>query len=254
MLLGLNKIIYMKKSAFSLIELSVVLMLIGLLIAGVVTGGKLLHNAKIVRQISFLQDFKSEINTFRDTYNQLPGDMDYADTIWGTYHSSSLPNGTGNGDGDGKLEYANSVKESFLLWDHLQLADMQIYNYHASGLSLSSNCAYCPGLPKSVFPEYSLLIADYGNAAAAIAGVTENILTSVITSDTSLFNTSSGSYAVLDAYKIDQKMDDGVANTGELMFVDSDCSFAVGSTGADFATANFSKETEYCHMVYYYDR
>ena len=60
--------------AFSLIELSIVLIIIGLLVAGIVGGQSLIENAKIYSFTSQFYDWKKNINTFYSIKGRLPGD------------------------------------------------------------------------------------------------------------------------------------------------------------------------------------
>jgi len=93
------------KKAFSILELTIVLTIIGLLVAGIITGGKLLEQAKVRNYITIIHDLNESIMTFKNTYNALPGDMKNA---------ASFGLGT-NGDGDGKVEY-NATLESYLIY------------------------------------------------------------------------------------------------------------------------------------------
>lgn len=62
--------------AFSLIELSIVLIIIGLLVAGITGGQSLIENAKIYSFTSQFYDWKKNINTFYSIKGRLPGDPD----------------------------------------------------------------------------------------------------------------------------------------------------------------------------------
>jgi len=63
------------KRGFSLVELSIVLIIIGLLVAGVSTGSKLIHSAKLRTIITDMQEYQTGLKTFKLTYDELPGDM-----------------------------------------------------------------------------------------------------------------------------------------------------------------------------------
>ena len=60
---------------FTLIEVSIVLVIIGLLAGGVLVGRDLIEAAKIRQQITQIEQFKAAVNTFRAKYNALPGDL-----------------------------------------------------------------------------------------------------------------------------------------------------------------------------------
>jgi prepilin-type N-terminal cleavage/methylation domain-containing protein len=89
-----------KKSAFSLIELSIVLIIIGLLIAGITGGASLIKNSELRSAISEARGYEVAVNGFYSQYNALPGD--YPKAISGsTIYAGPT---TGNGD-NGRIEY-----------------------------------------------------------------------------------------------------------------------------------------------------
>ena len=61
--------------AFSLIELSIVLIIISLLVAGIIGGKSLVDGAKVYTAISELRKFKQEVYSFKLLKNRLPGDL-----------------------------------------------------------------------------------------------------------------------------------------------------------------------------------
>lgn len=82
---------------FTLIELSIVLVIIGLIVGGVLVGQDLINSSRIRAQIKQFEDYKLALNNFKLKYNCLPGDCASA-TAFGF---------TGNGDGDGVLEMSS---------------------------------------------------------------------------------------------------------------------------------------------------
>lgn len=62
-------------SGFTLIEISIVLVIIGLIIGGVLVGNNLIEAAKIRQQVTAFEKYNTAINTFRLKYNAIPGDM-----------------------------------------------------------------------------------------------------------------------------------------------------------------------------------
>ena len=86
--------------AFSLIELSIVLIIIGLLITGVVGGQNIIKNAKQRALINELRDWKLYVNTFYTLKGRLPSDVNndgrigqYSDDNYNGYFSAPY-NGT----------------------------------------------------------------------------------------------------------------------------------------------------------------
>ncbi len=79
-----------KKSAFSLIELSIVLIIIGLLVAGVTSGQSLIESAKVRSFLNELRGFQTMLFTFQASNGKLPGDVNN-DGIIGICDGSGCP-------------------------------------------------------------------------------------------------------------------------------------------------------------------
>ena len=75
MAMKVKKNIISKKSGFTLIELSIVLVILGLLVGGILVGADLIQAARIRAQISDFQAINTGAATFQLKYNALPGDM-----------------------------------------------------------------------------------------------------------------------------------------------------------------------------------
>ncbi len=69
------------QKGFTLVELSIVLVIIGLIIGGVLKGQELIANAQIKSVIAQAQGYRAATVAFRDKYNALPGDLVTADLL-----------------------------------------------------------------------------------------------------------------------------------------------------------------------------
>lgn len=72
------------RRGFTLIELSIVLVIIGLVIGGVVLGKDLIRAAELKSIVTDIEKFKVAARTFRSKYGGLPGDIPNAEEIWGS--------------------------------------------------------------------------------------------------------------------------------------------------------------------------
>lgn len=123
------------KNAFSLVELSIVLVVLGLLTGGILTGQNLIRSSEMRSVTVELQRFQTAVQSFRNKYFALPGDMPNATDFWGAATScpgtSATPSTDGttcSGNGNGLIE-ATTDNEHFKLWQHLANAGLIEGNY-----------------------------------------------------------------------------------------------------------------------------
>lgn len=98
------------RAGFSLVELSIVVVVIGLILGGVLAGQHLIRASELSSITGNTNQLKKAMEQFQQKYRALPGDMPDAETYWGT-DTAGCPNGnttfkttTCNGDGDGIME------------------------------------------------------------------------------------------------------------------------------------------------------
>lgn len=135
------------QSGFSLVELSIVLVILGLLVGGVLTGQSLIRAAELRAVSTEYSRWVTATQTFRDKYFALPGDMPNATAFWGSMSSGTCPNATGgtgtqtcNGNGDGIIGLAGGAGrsgENLLYWQHL--ANAGIIEGRFTGVSGPNN-------------------------------------------------------------------------------------------------------------------
>ena len=118
------------ESGFTLVEIAIVLVIIGLLLGGILKGQEMITQAKIKNIINDFNGVTAAVNSYQDRYRAMPGDDGTAGTRWTTQGAVS-----GNGDGilgvgAGTTCRYNAVvtgtpvaaQECNLFWWHLRLA------------------------------------------------------------------------------------------------------------------------------------
>jgi prepilin-type N-terminal cleavage/methylation domain-containing protein len=107
-----------RHGGFTLVEIAIVLVIIGLLLGGILKGQEMITQAKIKNVINDFNGITAAVNSYRDRYRTLPGDDKGAVARWGA--------GTTDGNGDGviagKYSAIGGPVESQLFWQHLRLA------------------------------------------------------------------------------------------------------------------------------------
>lgn len=108
-----------RQRGFTLIEIAIVLVIIGLLLGGVLKGQELITSARVRNIIAQQDGIKAAYFGFLDRYRALPGD--YAQAV------ATIPNilatvACGNGNGNGNGQIASAGGENILVWEHLSKA------------------------------------------------------------------------------------------------------------------------------------
>jgi len=187
-----------KQSGFTLVEIAIVLIIIGLLLGGVLKGQELIHSAKVKNLITDFRSVTTFVYAYQDRFRALPGDD--RDAVG---HVGALANGTvttlGNGRINGNWNSAaannapGNTDESARFWEQIRRAGL------ASGDPMIGN------------PGYIYTNADGGNV-----GITSDPVFTGAGSWPATFYVCSAGVQGRYARQIDTAMDDGNTSTGSV--------------------------------------
>lgn len=184
-----------KQTGFTLVEIAIVLVIIGLLLGGVLKGQELVSNAQAKSIGNDLKNIQTMIYGYQDRFRALPGDDALATTHLANA-SLATPAGTlGNGQINGAWNSVTATNESYLFWQHVRLAGF------AAGSVTAGAAGYAPT-----------------NSQGGTLGVSS---TSPITipAGTTPYGTNfacAGNVSGKIAKIVDSNIDDGVSNTGSV--------------------------------------
>jgi prepilin-type N-terminal cleavage/methylation domain-containing protein len=198
-------------SGFTLIEIAIVLVIIGLLLGGVLKGQELINSAKVKNLATDFRNIPVFIYGYQDKFRALPGDDAAVTTHLPGATTCSISAGKcnpGNGWIDGNWNDTAATSESYIFWQHVRLAGL------TSG-STDTNTATTPAT--TYLPV---------NAAGGIIGIQSGTssLTSTPIKDSTGTVAIRGTYIICSAgilgkfvKQLDIQMDDGNPATGSMM-------------------------------------
>lgn len=234
--------LYNKSKGFSLIELSVVVIIISLLAASVMGGAKLVKSAKISAVIKEIAEIKTAIDAFEIKYAALPGDFAGSSALWS-------PDCVGD-DGDGNKKLTSFDAHAI---GHLYYADLlpRLPVDNDTSVTISGDiCTNGQFYPSAVMKiAYRLHgLTDVLTLTSAF-GTTDLyrsfIVTDGIGSDF-LIDATHSALSTNNAHNIDLKMDDGIPDKGQV--ASNQVSPASGCLSG--STYNLTTEGKVCTMFF----
>lgn len=241
------------KRGFSLVELSIVLVILGLMAGGVMAGRSIIRGAELRSIATDFERYALASQAFVDKFQAMPGDMENATSYWGAIHVTpatciTLPSpnkkATCNGTGDGLINpgtfYAPDGYERYQYWLHLSNAGLIEGNY--TGLTANAGAfGNDPGtnVPKSrIRGGWSVFsnVFDYssGNAEWFPRKYNHPFLLSM----------SGSSLTPSELWSLDSKLDDGKATYGRVFAFKRTGSFWPNCATSDTMTADYNVTLE----------
>lgn len=167
------------KNGFSLVELSIVLVIVGLLVGGVLAGKSLIRAAELRSVSTDYERYRTATSAFRDKYFGLPGDITNASSFWGAavscpgdFTTPSTNAQTCNGDGDATIEYfgVTTSHEHMRAWQHLANAGLiqGLYTGQPASAELR-HCVAGSNCPAGNIQQLAYMLATYTDVTATNA-------------------------------------------------------------------------------------
>lgn len=183
-----------EQKGFTLIEIAIVLVIIGLLLGGVLKGQELINTARVRALNNTIDGITAAWFSFQDRYRAFPGDY--------TQASVNLPGAPTDGDGNGLVD---SAAERAMVWMHLQSAGYITGSYDDPAATVPNADEYA--CPVTVCPDNGFgagMNLSYGDMQQAQTGIDAHELI-----------TGRGIPVEVLA-ELDRKVDDGAAGTGAM--------------------------------------
>jgi len=222
------------RNGFTLVELAIVMIIIGLLIGGILKGQELVESARVTATVSQVKGIEAAIATFQDKYNALPGDIINPGLRIPGCAGVALCDVSGNGNGIlNAAIVAPPAGEGLQFFVHLALADLITGVNPASPAGVGMWGTAVPASPISGgwwIGSTSGVAADFTCLAGPVIPRAGTYLLSAL-----LEATGQGSLTASQAYRLDAKLDDGVPGSGDVRA--AQCDPACG-TAAAYAESN----------------
>jgi len=185
-------------NGFTLIEIAIVLVIVGLLLGGVLKGQEMIRAAQVRNLISEQQGIKAAFYGFQDRYRSLPGDYASANS-----NINCGATACRNGDGNGRIEIHNAagIHESTIVWSQLAAAGFLNGSYDPAGADNEPDDTNSPKNPYSIF----LQLAYDDNYGAGTLPSKHNLKTG-------------GQIPAALIAEVDRKIDDGLPYGGSFQF------------------------------------
>ncbi len=204
-----------KQQGFTLVEIAIVLVIIGLLLGGILKGQELITNAKVRNVADQVNSVKAAYFAFQDRYRALPGDYLEAQA------AANIPNVTAGGDGNGQI---NAGKEEVAAWRHLANAGF-------------ISCAQCTTGAGTTPDTTNSPVNAYGGVMSIVYDGAYNHLTAG--TGPTVNNLKTGNQIPSNILvEVDRKIDDGNPRTGTLRFSNYSATAATAPSAATCAPIN----------------
>jgi len=203
-----------QQSGFTLVEIAIVLVIIGLLLGGVLKGQELINSAKVKNFANDFRNIATFVYAYQDKYRATAGDdANPTGHVGATATLATTPAGLqGNGRIDGNWNSGNATDESYLFWQHVRLAGL------ATGTTNTASAEYLPR-----------------NADGGLIGVTGAPVFTGAPAWTANFFVCSANIQGRFARQLDTTIDDGDTSTGTVRVLGTAAGGVLATSGTFYS-------------------
>lgn len=228
-----------KQKGFTLVEIAIVLVIIGLLLGGILKGQELINGARVRNLADQNSGVQAAYYGFIDRYRQVPGDMSATNAT--TSIGATVLNG---GDGDGGVD--NTITEAAGVWEQLARANFLSGGFTLPTAVVATEANYLANQNAPINAFNAPIILSRNDGYTGTGGVRLNLHLGI-------------NVPVGIARELDVKLDDGLPNTGVLRLTEpagtpiwaiskatnfATCTAQTGMNAAGFAAGNGTTATD----------
>lgn len=217
-----------KQKGFTLVEIAIVLVIIGLLLGGILKGQELINSARVRNLADQNSGIQAAYYGFIDRYRQVPGDFGSVAASQAMGVTVVLPLAASTTDGNGQLD--NTLEEAAAVWEQLAKSQFLGGGFTPATAVPASEAAYTSSRvgPSNAFNGALILTRNAGYTGTASIRLNLHMGRNV---------------PVTIARELDVKVDDGLPNTGVLRLTDAATATGGGTT---FDTIEFAPSFATC--------
>jgi len=220
-----------KQKGFTLVEIAIVLVIIGLLLGGILKGQELISSARVRNMADQNSGIQAAYYGFIDRYRQVPGDWLFTSAAQAIGVAVNLPTAVAGVTGNGQLD--NTTMEAAAVWEQLAKSQFLGGGFTPATADPANEATYVANQvgPINAFNGALILTRNAGYTGTAAIRLNLHMGRNV---------------PVKIARELDVKVDDGLPNTGVLRLTDA---AGAGGGGVIFDAAEFLPSFATCSTV-----